>query len=155
MKGGKFMEIKKIEKNVVDYPKSNEISKKIIKKCLPNKFFKFAMSLAFIQSFSNKIKVLAAELSGGVQVVDTIVEPIPMITSGVVEYVPSPMYVISSKVGLISASIMALSLISLCLTKIIRKLKKIEKPTPKGIKVVTVISGVLTVIGVVGTIIFD
>lgn len=148
------MEIKKIEKHVVDYPKSNEISKEDIKRNIPKKFLKFGVALMFIQNFSNKvnasiIRSIDAPLAGDIENV----EPISVQLAGVMEYI-HPMYTVSTNIELVSLGIFALSLISIGITKIIHKIKKIEKTAPKVLKILAIVSGIVSIISAIGIAVF-
>lgn len=145
------MEIKKIEKHAVDYPKTNEISKEDIKRNIPKKFLKFAVALAFVQGSLTKVNasIINTQLAGDIEYV----EPIPIVTAGVLEYI-HPMYTVSSNVESISLCVLALSVISIGVTKIVYKIKKIEKPVPKGLKILAILSGVLAVVARIGIFIF-
>ncbi len=141
------MEIKKIEKHAVDYPKTNEISKEDIKRNIPKKFLKFAVALAFMQGSLTKVNasIINTQLAGDIECV----EPIPIVTAGVLEYI-HPMYTVSSNVESISLCVFVLSVISIVVTKIVYKIKKIEKPVPKGLKILAILSGVLAVVAAIG-----
>lgn len=133
------MEIKKIEKYDVDYPKTNEISKEEIKKKTPKKFLKLSIALAVIQSLPNKVKAIPT--------------PLQIQIAGGMAYI-HPMYAVSSNVESLSLCALGLSVISIGITKVIHKVKKIEKPVPKILKVIAIISALFSIIGLVGMFIF-
>ena len=138
------MEIKKIEKHAVDYPKTNEISKEDIKRNIPKKFLKFAVALAFMQGSLTKVNasIINTQLAGDIEYIEPVI-------SGGLEYI-NPMYTVSSNVESISLCVFVLSVISIVVTKIVYKIKKIEKPVPKGLKILAILSGVLAVVAAIG-----
>lgn len=142
------MEIKKIEKHIADYPNTNEVSREEIKKKVPKNFLKFSVALALMQSFHSNINasVVNAQLAGDISYIE------PVIAGGL-SYI-HPIYTISTNVEVVSLSIFVLSMISIGVTKILHKIKKIDKPVPKIFKILAIFSGVLSLAAAIGIYVF-
>ena len=147
------MEIRKVERKVAEYPTTNDVPKEEIKKKLPKKFLKFAAILAVVQSVPNKVHAILPKgeiaLAGDIEYV----EPISIPTPGGLEYI-HPVYTISTYVGKVSVCALAVSVVSIVITKIVHKVKKIENPVPKGLKILALISGILSLLAAVGILVF-
>ena len=147
------MEIKKVEKIVVEYPATNEVSKDEIKMKLPKKFLKFALVLGVIQSFPNKAHAVFPKVDSALAGDVAVVDPTIIQTAGVMEYI-HPMYTISTNVGIVALGLLALSTISIGITKIVNKIKKIEKSVPKAFKILAIASGIIAVLSAIGILVF-
>lgn len=138
------MEIKKIEKNIANYPKKNEIEKSEIKKATPKKWIFSGMLLSVVDLVGGK--VLATEISrtppviaGGFQVVD----PTGMIVG-----------VFVTIIELISFVLLILGTVSIICKKIKAKRKAEEYKVSRKQKIFVIVSLVLVTLSFIAEIIY-
>lgn len=145
------MEIKKIENYVANYPNTNEVSKKEVKAKMPQKFLKLGIAAVILKTFPSKVNasIISAPLAGDIEYV----EPISVQIAGGVQYI-NPIYTVSTNLEIVALGVLALSLISIGITKVLNKIKKIDKPAPKVLKILAIVSAMISVLVSIGIIIF-
>ena len=136
------MEIKKIEKNIANYPKKNEIEKSEIKKATPKKWIFSGMLLSVIDFVRGK--VLAGEIPdnifmSGAKTVDL---EIPIVG------------ILISIIQIISFTLLVAAIIEIIYTKIRAKIKKLEHKISKNQKIFMIISLVLVTLSFIAEIIY-
>jgi hypothetical protein len=145
------MEIKKIKNYVANYPNTNEVSKKKVKTKMPQKFLKLGIAAVILKTFPSKVNasIISAPLAGDIEYV----EPISVQIAGGVQYI-NPIYTVSTNLEIVALGVLALSLISIGITKVLNKIKKIDKPAPKVLKILAIVSAMISVLVSIGIIIF-
>ena len=127
------MEIKKVENNIANYPKKNEIEKSEIKKATPKKWIFPGMLMSVVDMIGGKVWASSVSsypvIAGGVQVS-------PIVTVGV--------YIGITEV--IGFALLIVAIVDILYTKIRAKIKKVYYKISKKQKIFTIVSMVLIVL---------
>lgn len=136
------MEIRKVEKNIANYPKKNEIEKSEIKSATPKKWIFSGMLLSVIDFVGGS--VFASETYSHVTL------------GGPAQEVPG--YRLGIYLGitqLILNIVLLVAVLNIIFIKVKSKIKKEECKISKKLKIFTIISFILVVFCVMGRIIYD
>lgn len=147
------MEIKSIKnEKEISYPKSNEISNKIIKRNMPRKWRRIGLVSSALALISENM-VFAAEYAGGSGKATINIVEINTAGNDSIQTVGTP---VGNICAITSSVLFAISLILIIVNKLkIKKENKKETKIKKGYKIFFIVSAVLLLISIIIKILLD